>query len=215
MDSFYSDLSEYFVTKRKKMDVPELWTALLSGQYDLANQMISRGANINEARETELNTVTTLLHYAVMKSDVQCIRVLANLGANFNACDSKNCTPLHWAVMMIDEDRPDIVEVLIDGGAVVDAQDHEQMTPLHHAAFDDYIESAKKLIARGASIDAIAADTDRWSVLHMAISNLEMVKMLISHRVNIDVKDIEGRTPLFRNILINNCPELKTEMVGI
>ena len=195
--------------------MPELWTALLKGEYDLANQMIDRGANINEAIETKFNFVTTLLHYAVEKSDVEFIRVLINLGANINARDGDNLTPLHWAVMMIDEDRPDIVEVLIDGGAVVDARGDEQTTPLHHAAFNNYIESAKMLIAKGASVDAIAADTNRWSVLHIAISNLEMVKMLISHRVNIDAKDIEGRTPLFWNILINNCPELKMKMVGI
>ena len=201
------------------MDVPELWTALLSGQYDLANQMIDRGANVNESIKTNFDPMTTFLHYAVATSDVRCIRVLANLGANFNAGDSKNCTPLHWVALYYI--HPDVAEVLINEGAVVDARVNYQFTTLYRAAIRNNIELAQKLIARGASIDAIGV-LGR-SVLHVAIThhNLEMVKMLISHRVNIDTEDIFGRTPLLlylwkRTYLRErSAKESKTEIVSI
>ena len=200
------------------MDMPKLWAALLSGEYDLANHMISRGANVNEPTETENDPETTLLHYAVELRNIQCIHILANLGANFNARDSNNCTPLHWAVMW--EDIPDVVEVLMNGGAVVDMQDDGEMTPLHYAARNNFIESAKKLIAGGSFIDM--ADAIGWSVLHVAViyDNLEMVKMLISHRVNIDPKDIQGWTPLLSffsvlNFIGSMKREHTTEIVKI
>ena len=79
----------------KKMEMPELWQALLSGKYDLANQMINRGANINELKKVEIDYERTLFHFAVMRRNVQCIRVLPNLGANINGRDSSGFKPLH------------------------------------------------------------------------------------------------------------------------
>ena len=193
------------------MGMPKLWGALLSGQYGLANQMIYHGADVNEPTKTKIDSAATLLHFAVEKRDVQCIRALANLGANFNACDSWNRTPLHWAALIVG-DRPDIAEILINGGAVVDARDNYQMTPLHQAARTNCIEFARKLIARGASINAIGRKG--FSVLHVALMghNLEMVKMLISHGVNIDATDSFGCTPLLHYF---TKAEHKTEIVSI
>ena len=178
--------------------------------------MIQRGVNVNEPRNIgNYDPVTTLLHYAVATSNVHCIRVLANFGASVNARDSKNRTPLHWAATH--GAGPDVVELLINKGAYVDERDYYQRTPLHYHAISrkNCIESAQKLIARGASIDAIGADS--WSVLHLAITyhNLEMVKMLISHRVNINAKDIDGCTPLLHYFMVHRDGEYKTEIVSI
>ena len=199
------------------MKEPILWQALLEKRYLFAYWLMKFGENVNEPTKTEVDPVTTLLHYAMYKkSDAQCIRVLVNLGANIHAGDSLNRTPLHWAVNI--GDCPDMVEVLIDIGAVVDARDDHQMTPLHHVAANNYIETAEKLIARGASVEAVDIYGDH--VLHKAVwyHNLEMVKMLISHRVNIDAKDYDfGGTPLlhyFYNDFLEQGED-KTEIVSI
>ena len=196
VDSFFLNLSGFTEITEKKMEIPELWEALLSGKYDLANQMINRGANINELKKVELYSEMTLLHYAAWKGNLQCIRVLANLGANVHARDNRNLTPLHYAAIYGTD--PNIVEVLINEGAIVDARGNNQMTPLLHTAAKraSSIEVAQKLIARGASLEAVT--TNYENALHLAImcSNLEMVKVLISHGINIDAKDRYGNTPL-------------------
>ena len=199
---------------KENMMASDLYTAILSGQYHLAYEMVFRGANVNvPIKIANRDPVMSLLHYAVVKKrDAECIRVLANLGANFNACDSMKQTPLHWAVRY--NVSPDVVEMLIGEGAFVDPRDEHQKTPLHHAAVSNSIELAEKLIAGGASINAI--DAHGRSVLHEAVMyhNLEMVKMLISHRVNIDAKDICEDTPLLC-YMQHRRKEDETEIVSI
>ena len=175
-----------------------LWSATLKDDDDRAIQLICSGANVNELSNTYVNPVTTLLHYATMKKDVQRIRLLIKHSASCNARDFYERTPLHWAVM-IDEDRPDIIEVLINGGAFVDVRDHGQSTPLFMATLNDRYQSAEKLIARGASIDVVTEDG--WNLLHAASinkdhKNLKMAKMLISLNINIEAENNSGDTPL-------------------
>ena len=177
-----------------------LWVATLNGSYDRANRLICIGANVNQPGKTKYDPVTTLLHYATAKNDVQRMRLLINHDANCNAPDSLKRTPLHWAAMTMDEDRPDVVEVLIDGGAIVDARDIHQSTPLLLAAFAGRCQSVEMLIARGASIEAV--DKNGSSALHMVTKSqtfnnqLKMIKMLISLKINIDTEDHSGQTPL-------------------
>ena len=173
----------------------ELWPATRQGEHEIANQPIRSSANVNEARNTVFQRVMPLLHCAVARGDMQSLkRLLISHGTNYNARDSKNCTPLHLAVMA--GDCPDVIDMFINGGALVDARDVDERTPLDRAVEKNFNESAQKLIARGASIEAV--NIWGWSILHTAVfsKNLSMVKVLISHGVNIDSKNIHGYTPL-------------------
>ena len=75
--------------------VSELWTAVLQGEYDVAIEMIYSGANVNEPRNTDVNPVITLLHYTTSKENIKFMQVLINHGADYNAQNSKDQTPLY------------------------------------------------------------------------------------------------------------------------
>lgn len=62
-------------------------------------------------------------------------------GANVNALDEDNWTPLHKAVR---NDKVEIVRILIENGANVNFKSKNGRTPLHEAAF--YGELSRILI---------------------------------------------------------------------
>jgi ankyrin repeat protein len=73
-------------------------------------------------------------------------------GADVNAKDNSESTPLHQAVAAR-EQHPDLVEMLIACKADVNAADTNGLTPLHYAALADNGKAAKLLLTHGAQLD--------------------------------------------------------------
>ena len=76
-------------------------------------------------------TQLTPLHLAVMfKSSATVVSTLCEAGANVDALDSDQRSPLHLASMW----NPAVVPVLIGGGCKVNLLDRWQQSPLYYAA---------------------------------------------------------------------------------
>ena len=157
---------------------------------------------------------------------VKICKVLVQAGANVNARDRDEKTPLHLAAESW-KDKSDICKVLIEAGAIVDAEDKDYFSPLH-CAFnvevckvllqaganvnargfnertpiflnvedDEHLDICKVLVEAGANLDA--KDFYQHSPLHCAVMNaqLENVEFLLEHGAQIDPKDKNGKTPL-------------------
>ena len=75
------------------------------------------------------------------------VSTLVQAGANVDALDSDQRSPLHWA----SSENPAVVPVLIGGGCKVNLLDKWQHSPLFYAARYDHREAVIALCAAGAN----------------------------------------------------------------
>ena len=123
-----------------------------------------RGLNTFLARRD--GSYRTLLHHtAASESEPRVTEVLLRYGANVNARDGRNLTPLHLAAKRANERT---IACLLEHGAIVDARDDMGRTPLILAAKYDHKSNCEALIAAGADVEDV--DLKRsWGALHYAL----------------------------------------------
>lgn len=110
-------------------------------------------------------------------------------------------TPLVCSVIQSDEDT---VKILIEKGAELDYMAHSNYSPVLFTALDKAIEIGnikitKLLIDAGAKINLSEEeliDSGREAPIFIAVKNghREIVKLLISYQVNLDIQDVSGNT---------------------
>ncbi|XP_004531514.1 serine/threonine-protein phosphatase 6 regulatory ankyrin repeat subunit B [Ceratitis capitata] len=80
--------------------------------------------------------------------------------------------------------------------------DEQLSTPLHYAAGCGNLECVRALLSHGASVDAV--DSKGNTPLHVAVDSPEVVRILLKHGANPNLKTINtGETPL--HLAIKNC----------
>ena len=89
----------------------------------------------------------TVLHLAAwLKCSSEVVKVLIEAGADINALDSRQRSPLRYA----SEWNPPVVLVLLEAGAKVNVLDETNSTPLYWAASDKHEASVVALMAASA-----------------------------------------------------------------
>ena len=74
----------------------------------------------------------SLLHSAICYNRIEIAAVLIRNGAQINAKNINNETPLHFAIS-----KPNFINLLLENGADIDASDILGNKPLHFAVFND------------------------------------------------------------------------------
>jgi ankyrin repeat protein len=82
---------------------------------------------------------TMQLLLAVMDGNLSAARSAIEAGANVNAMDVNQATPLHWAAALA---QVELVRLLIDNGADIHARNYAQQTPLDLAQKAGYRDVA-------------------------------------------------------------------------
>jgi ankyrin repeat protein len=124
------------------------------------------------------------------------VRVLISHGADVNAEDEWDDTPLHEA-MTGDRAEADMVRLLAAHGADVNAENDLGGTPLGRAAGFKDIDVVEALLACGAKPDRVNR-FDGTAVLHWSVSKgqLDIVEMFLKHDADVNVRDVDRQTPL-------------------
>ena len=102
-------------------------------------------------------------------------------------------TMLHFAAK---ENKPEIVEFLIDSGCTINPVDDEEQTPLHKVAMCGGVESVQLLLEKGA--DANKVDGDGHTPLHVAIitgGDIDVVKALAT-KADLRITKPDGQNAL-------------------
>lgn len=94
---------------------------------------------------------TKQLFEAAIDGDLSAAQSAIEAGANVNAKDEHQRTPLHWAA---EHHFTYLPLLLIEQGADVNAKDKRQQTALHVAAQNGHANLAQRLIEKGADVNA-------------------------------------------------------------
>jgi ankyrin repeat protein len=97
---------------------------------------------------------------AVEDNDVPLLHNLLRSGANVNAKDHDDRTPLHYVCWNQGDGRGqvELVKVLVSAGADIEAKDNGGWTPLHLAGYHGNLEIVEELVTAGADIRAVNYD---------------------------------------------------------
>ncbi|MDR2548440.1 MAG: ankyrin repeat domain-containing protein [Rickettsiales bacterium] len=212
------------INANNKYDGTPLHLAVESGELNVVEYLISKGANIDVKKSgwaplhiaaigkldivkylidkgADVNTKNkygvTALHRAVYHEKLNVVEYLVDKGANINANAVGpffSGTPLHCAVHSRSQNT---VEYLVDKGADTGAKDEKGSTPLHHAAKGDNLNIVKCLVEQGADIYT-KGRIGGMVPLHVAAKcgSVSIIKYFIGKGIDINIKDKYSNTSL-------------------
>lgn len=137
-------------------------------------------------------TAESPLAKAVIRGDLEKIRMLLDQGAEVDASDALGRTPLHMAAFY---GRPRTTELLLAQHADLNSTDRVGMTPLHAAVLGGSLAEVDLLLGKGANLHA-ASDT-ALTPLHLAAATGQtaIVKLLLQRGADARKTDKDGKTP--------------------
>ena len=128
-------------------DTPSALThALHHNATDLIQLLVNFGANI----EVEGTGGQRLLHRAAKFANNEAITWLLICGADVNALDASQQTPLHHALKNHYYEVLTVLTVLLRWGANIHAKDDKGQTPLHLATYANFTQAYELLVRNGA-----------------------------------------------------------------
>ena len=150
------------------------------------------------------NHMRTPLHCAAWYQSPGAIRALLELGADTTCIDNFGKSPAHIAAS---KGPIDCMKPFVDAGLDFSYKDQRGRTVLHDAVALG-VPMMKYLLQSGGAGVINARDFQRQTPLHRAFISPgvteEMVRLLLDHGANTEMKDNRGRTPVYLNCRFRN-----------
>ncbi|MCS5632022.1 MAG: ankyrin repeat domain-containing protein [Pirellulaceae bacterium] len=191
-----------------------IWVAAEEGDVEAVKGYLAIDVNVDARDEVYAGTP---LHFAAFRGRKEVAELLINEGADVNAKNQADATPLDKA---IEKNRDETVSLLrkhggktgeeLKGGEpVVEATQPEPPTVkapdilIHEAVAEGNIEAVKQHLNAGTDVNA--KDEDSWTHLHFAASDghKEVVELFIAKGADVNVKSKFDETPLDLAIINN------------
>ncbi|XP_012707447.1 protein phosphatase 1 regulatory subunit 12A isoform X2 [Fundulus heteroclitus] len=205
-------------TRRAKVQFAQgavFMAACSAGDREEVSALLRQGADINHANVDGL----TALHQACIDENAEMVQFLVENGSDVNRGDNEGWTPLHAAASC---GFIQITKFLIEHGANVGAVNSEGELPLDVATEDAMERLLKAEIKKqGIDVDNARKEEERImlqdatallegggsltphpntkaTALHVAAAKgyIEVLKVLLQCRVDVDCRDVDGWTPL-------------------
>jgi len=137
------------------------------------------------------------LHQAAKIGDIEQVKLLISKGADVNAKDEREKTPLCHAVT---SGKMELIKLLVEAGADVNTG---KWPPLCQAVDENNMEIVQMLVEAGADVNA-----GKWPPLCQAVdeNNMAIAEYLIAHGANVNAP--EGWTALKEAPYIDNNVEM-------
>jgi len=181
--------------------------AVISNQLEMAKYLLDEGSNVEG--NDDLGGYSPLMETSMLEM----VQLLVKRGANVNAKNKMNYTPLHKAVFNFmgadpkEKDCEKILNLLLEKGANVDAQDGNGISPLMGAV--QKITPAKILVAKGANLNIQNKNGEtalmyavKGGLIKVVIivpivgGSIESTKLLVNKGADVNLQDIWGKTAL-------------------
>jgi ankyrin repeat protein/acetyl esterase/lipase len=184
----------------KPSGAEEIHIAAAAGDLNKVRALLEADPTLLESKD---NLGFTPLHSACLAKQAAVAKFLLDKGANVNARDYFDLTPLHRASYDTGQ-HVGLIQLLLDKGADVNAQGGNGNTPLHFAALKGDLKAAKLLLDHGADVNAeysgaIQSSSVSGTVLQVAINfgpTEEMAKWLVENGAKLNRKDSNGNAEL-------------------
>lgn len=152
----------------------------------------------------------TALHLATVRGNFDVVQLLLEVeGCDVNIANKQGVTPLQYSIV---KQHDAITVMLLENNRTVEVnvRDNDGSTPLHFSVSADNLDLVKLLLDKGAHADI--SNNNLVTSLHIAVlKRLEdVIKLMLSNkRIDVNVIDAEGNTPLHLTLMIERQPSFE------
>ncbi|CAC5420912.1 unnamed protein product [Mytilus coruscus] len=173
-------------------------------------QLIQNGESVNYRNEDDFGQGP--LHCAANEGHLPAVQFLVNHEAKVEATDER-CRPGSGQTPLIKASingHLKVVEYLISHGGNINRQDTSGNTGLLRASLGGHLSIVQYLISQGADINIKNYIVEANALLEAVYwDRLPVVKCLIQNGADIEERDVDGRTALYRAVTIEHKSIMK------